>query len=165
MLCAGTTLSSGVTQFTASRKLFPKPEGALGSPEKLPKTQIARPHHRASDSNSGLVLILGWVGLGIYISTELLGGAVFAGPGTTIWGALLTNTLIYQRHQKELLLGEGCDICHKGGTKMLQRGPDKRVRTWPFKTSQCSESHVHWLRDSHTLDSCSLLRWKLQNTG
>lgn len=129
MLCAGTTLSSGVTQFTASRKLFPKPEGALGSPEKLPKTQIARPHHRASDSNSGLVLILGWVGLGIYISTELLGGAVFAGPGTTIWGALLTNTLIYQRHQKELLLGEGCDICHKGGTKMLQRGPDKRVRT------------------------------------
>ena len=30
---------------------------------------------------------------------------------------------------KELLLGEGCDICHKRGTKMLQQGPDKRVRT------------------------------------
>lgn len=69
------------------------------------------------------------MGLGIHIFIELLGDAVFAGPGTTIWGALLTNLLVYQRQQKELLLGEGCDICHKKGTKMLQRGPDKRVRT------------------------------------
>lgn len=45
-------------------------------------------------------MILGWVGLGIYISTELLGDAVFAGPGTTIWGAPLTNILVYQRQQK-----------------------------------------------------------------
>lgn len=50
------------------------------------------------------------MGLGIHIFIELLGDAVFAGPGTTIWGALLTNLLVYQRQQKELLLGEGCDI-------------------------------------------------------
>ena len=54
--------------------------------------------------------MLGWVGLGIHIFIEPLGDAVLAGPGATIWGALLTNILAYQRQQKELLLGEGCDI-------------------------------------------------------
>lgn len=53
------------------------------------------------------------MGLGIHIFIELLGDAVLAGPGATIWGALLTTILAYQRQQKELLLGEGCDIHHK----------------------------------------------------
>lgn len=59
----------------------------------FPKTQIAGPHHRASDSGRGPDSDSG-TAPGIHSSKKVLGDAGLAHPGTTMWAALVKNIMV-----------------------------------------------------------------------